>query len=91
VPLYEKEGNRFFVLTEDFVGKDEEEARHIGLGSMLVECIFLDMKYTGAVMQLAEEVPHRKAKVGTTPVAIVSGPLFEEVGDEVERPEASPA
>ena len=77
-PVYEKDGNRLIVVTKEFVGKDEEQAKHIGWGSMLVECILLGMKYTGDIITIDVEVPHISADLGGVPVAIVSGPVFDE-------------
>ena len=77
-PVYEKEGNRLIVVTEEFVGKDEEQAKHIGWGSMLVECILMEMKYTGDIINIDGEIPHIAANLGGVPVAILSGPAFDE-------------
>ena len=78
VPIFEKEGNKFFVLTEEFVGKDELEARQIALGAMLMECIICGMTYTKEVQEIdPENTPHVKAQLGPLPTAIISGPLFE--------------
>lgn len=77
-PVYEKEGNRLIVVTEEFVGNDEEQAKQIGWGSMLVECILLGMKYTGDIINIDGEIPHISANLGGVPVAIFSGPVFDE-------------
>jgi hypothetical protein len=79
VPIYEKNGNRFFVLTEDFVGTTEQEAREIGLGSMLVECIFWGMTYTKEILEMdTSHCPHVEATLGNVPVGVIAGPLFDE-------------
>ena len=77
-PVYEKDGNRLIVVTEEFVGKDEEQAKQIGWGSMLVECILMKMKYTGDIINIDGEIPHIAADLGGVPVAILSGPVFDE-------------
>ena len=77
-PVYEKNGNRLIIVTEEFVGKDEEQAKHIGWGSMLVECIILKMKYTGDIINIDGDLPHVAADLGGVPVAILSGPAFDE-------------
>ena len=78
VPIFEKEGNRFFILTEEFIGKDKLEATQIALGAMLVECIICGMTYTKEVQEIdPENTPHVKAQLGPLPTAIISGPLFE--------------
>ena len=77
-PVFEKDGNRLIVRTEEFVGKDEEQAKHIGWGAMLVECILLKMKYTGDIISIDGEIPHVAADLGSVPVAILSGPVFDE-------------
>ena len=77
-PVFEKDNNRLIVVTEGFVGKDEEQARHIGWGAMLVECILMGMKYTGDILNIDGEIPHISADLGGVPVAILSGPVFDE-------------
>jgi len=82
VPIFEKEGNRFFIPCEEFIGKDELEARQIGLGAMLVECILCGMTYTKEVEEIdPENTPHVTAKLGPLPTAIISGPLFDQVSE----------
>ncbi len=76
-PTYEKDGNEFIVLTESFVADNHEDAWKIGLGSMLVECILLGMKYKDVREIDRENFPHRKANVGGLPVAVFAGPLFD--------------
>ena len=78
VPIFEKEGNKFFILTEEFVGKDEVEARQIGIGAMFVECVICGMTYTNEVAEIdPKNTLHVAAKLGPLPTAIISGPLFE--------------
>jgi len=77
-PIFEKDNNRLIVVTEEFVGEDEEQARHIGWGSMLVECILMGMKYTGDILNIDGEIPHIAADLGGVPIAILSGPVFDE-------------
>ena len=78
VPIFEKDGNKFFVLSPEFVGKDKLEATQIALGAMLVECIICGMTYTKEVQEIdPENTPHVKAQLGPLPTAIISEPLFE--------------
>ena len=77
-PVFEKDGNRLIVRTEEFVGKDEEQARHIGWGAMLVECIILGMEYTGDIIDIESDILHVPCDLGGVPVAILSGPVFDE-------------
>lgn len=79
VPIFEKDGNRLFVLCEDFRADNEYDARKIGWGAMLVECVVLGMKFTYEVIELPKIIPNRKAELGGYPVAIISGPMFDEV------------
>ena len=76
-PIFEKDENRLIVTTPEFVGEDEEQAKRIGWGAMLVECVILNMEYTGEIFDLESEVPHIPANLGDVPVAILSGPLFD--------------
>lgn len=78
VPIFEKDGNRLFILYDDFRADNEYDARQIGWGAMLVECVVLGMKFTHDVMELLENIPNRKAELGGFPVAIISGPMFDE-------------
>lgn len=83
VPVFEKEGNRLFVCLEDFVGQTEDEALKIGYGAMLVEGILAGMKFTGKVKEIdPKETPHRKCEIIGMPVAIISGPLFNQAEGE---------
>ena len=86
VPIYEKDEDKFFIIAPDFVGKSSEEARQIGLGSMLVECILWGIDYTGEVREIdPDNIPHRKASLGTVgTVGVISGPLFDSAAGPVE-------
>jgi len=91
-PIYEKDGNELFLPIEGFFADDEETARRIGWGSMLVECVLMRMNYTGKILSFdPHNQPHVAAKVGGTPVAIIAGPLFESEcqmsdADETSKP-----
>jgi len=76
-PIYEKDGNELIVLSPDFRADNEETAKQIGLGSMLVECIVWGMKYLRVQGINRELFPHVKAQLNRCPVAIISGPLFD--------------
>lgn len=78
VPIFEKDGNRFFVNWKDFVGADEDEAWKIGLGAQLVEGILWGMRNTHKTLDVTEGVLHRKAWLNEVPISIISGPLFDE-------------
>lgn len=78
-PVFEKDGNEFIVCHTDFVADNEETAREIGLGAMLVECILLGMKSSGRVLAFdAKRLPHVPARLGFYDIAIVAGPAFDE-------------
>ena len=79
VPIFEtKDGNRLFVCLNDFVGTDEDDAWKIAVGASLVECILWGIRPTWKSVDVTEGIPHRKADLGGVPVAIISGPLFDE-------------
>ena len=79
VPVFEQDGNKFFVAHSDFVGSTEDEAMKIGYGATLAECIFMNMKFTFTVKEIdAENIPHVKANLGNCTVAVFEGPLFQE-------------
>jgi len=79
VPVFEKDGHELVVLTEDFAGKDAEEAHKIGWGGALVEGVILGMRFTTKVREVdVSNFPHRAAMLGGVPVALISGPLFDE-------------
>ena len=85
VPIFEKEGNKFFILTEEFIGKDKLEATQIGIGAMLVECIICGVTYISEVREIdPKNTPHLVAKLGPLPVAIISGPIFDEETIRIE-------
>ena len=83
VPIFEKDGNRLFVLAESFLGQDKEEARKIGWGASLVECVLMGMRFTGDVMSIDAPdgkfaIPHRRATLAGTTCCVIAGPLFDE-------------
>ena len=79
VPIFEKDGNKLFITTPDFIGTSETHADMIGLAASIVEGVLLDMKYIGTMEIEPDLTPHRKAHVGNVPIAIISGPMFDEV------------
>ncbi len=80
VPVFEKDKNKLFICTEEFIGKTKEEAMSIGWGASLVECTLLEMNFINETKDIdPKNTPHRKAAIGNMPVAIISGPLFEQV------------
>ena len=86
VPVFSKDSNQFFILTADFACDDKEAAYQTGLGAMLVECVLLGMEFTGKAIEIdTENMPHVKANLSKIPVAIISGPLFEENDKEDAR------
>lgn len=79
VPVFEQDGNQFFILTEEFLGQSEDEARKIAYGAMLVECIIMRMTFTKKVIEVPQKgIPHRKTDLLGVPVAIIAGPMFKE-------------
>lgn len=77
VPIFEKDGNKLFVASPDFVAETRDEAMNIGWGGSLVEGILLDMQFTNQVMEVdPKNIPHVAANIGNTPVAVISGPMF---------------
>jgi len=91
VPIFEKDGNRLFVLAESFLGQSEEEARQIGLGASLVECVLMGMRFTGDVMSIDAPdgkfaIPHRRATLAGTTCCVIEGPLFDEANDQAHVP-----
>lgn len=48
VPIFEKDGEEFFFLHDDWKTDNLAGANEIGLGSMFVECILWKMEFTEA-------------------------------------------
>lgn len=75
-PIFEKDQQRFLINARDFVGQDENEARHIGWGASLVECIMLGCKFTQDVLDLeqaeADQLQVTPASLGKCPIFILS-------------------
>jgi len=89
VPIFEKDGNRLFVLAKSFLGQSEEEARQIGWGASLVECVLMGMTFTGDVLTIDApdgkfSLPHRRVALAGTTCCIISGPLFDEANRELD-------
>ena len=90
VPIFEKDGNRLFVLAESFLGQSKEEARKIGWGASLVEAVLMGMKYTGDVMPIDAPdgkfaMPHIQATLAGTTCCVIEGPLFDEANVKADR------
>ena len=83
VPIFEKDGNRLFVLAESFLGQNEDEARQIGWGASLVEAVLMGITFTGDVMPIDApngtfQIPHVRATLAGTTCCVIGGPLFDE-------------
>lgn len=82
-PVYEKDGNEFIVLMNDFRADDEETAWQIAMGSMLVECVLWGCRYAKRIVSIdRSNFPHRNADLAGVPVAIITGPYFEEAAND---------
>ena len=78
-PVFEREGNRLIFLHESFVADTEEDAWKIGLGASLVECFLYGVKPTHESVAIVDgQIPHFPAHLGRMPVALLSGPMFDE-------------
>ncbi|HJZ13827.1 MAG TPA: hypothetical protein VJ521_16855 [Acidobacteriota bacterium] len=82
VPIFEKDGNAFFVLLKDWRADDEHGARMIGWGAMLVETVLWKAMFTKEVKEISAGIEHREADLAGFPVAIISGPLVEELKED---------
>jgi hypothetical protein len=90
VPVFEKDGNRLLLCPGRFWVELEEEALRIGYGSVLVECILLGMKFIGEVIEVdPNNTKHVRASIDNVPVAIISGPSFDQVGEHGDAPTES--
>lgn len=83
-PVYEKDNNKFIIITENFVGEDYEEAMKIGWGSILVECVFWNINFTNEAIEVdPKNFLHRTGTLrvfgDVLPVAFFEGPFFDEV------------
>ncbi len=79
VPIFKKDENELFICTEDFIGETHYDAMKIGWGTSLVEGVLLKMEFTNEVREIdPKNTPHVKANIMNMPVAVISGPLFEE-------------
>lgn len=78
-PVYLKDGNELIVLLKSWTAPEEEDAYKIALGSMLVECILYGMKFKEVRSIDVNNLRHYQTKLGDVPVAIISGPVFDQV------------
>lgn len=69
-PIYEKDGMEFLVAYDDFVGNSEREAREIGWGSMLLECILWECKFTNKIVPI-KGLKGREAELGINKIFIL--------------------
>ena len=78
VPIFIKDGNEFYVPVDDFAGKNETEAYHIGIGVTFVEGIIYGFKFTEKILKIdLRNTLMVEARIGSLPVCIVGGPIFE--------------
>ena len=92
VPIFEQDDNRFFFPHIDYSSDNESDAYKIGIGA-LFECILLNMKFTHEVMEIdLDNIPHVKADLVGNRIAIISGPLFDEIEENQDgaRPKKKP-
>lgn len=82
-PVFEKDGNRFIFLFEGTIGVDEEEAYKIGVGIAFVEGILTGSDPTWESVNV-DGLLNVEANLGSYPVAIIGGPLFDQVLNKKE-------
>lgn len=81
-PVFEREGNRFIVLSSDFISNTREGAWQIGLGASLVELFLWQAKNVHEQVRIVDgEIPHFPATLGATRIALLSGPMFDDCTD----------
>jgi len=91
VPIFEKDGNRLFILSKDFLGKDHHEARNIGLGASLVELPLLGLEFKGEILDLdvnnngKVSIKHAYGAIGHIKCCIISGPLYDRACDMKDK------
>lgn len=91
-PVFVKDGNEFIIPNYNFVAEDEDTAREIGLGAMLVECPLLGMTSARRVLAFEpERMPHVAGEIGPLPVAIIAGPAFDAAFAEGDARAAAPS
>ena len=79
-PIFEQDGNKFFISHVDFVADTEDDAFKIGFGAMFVEGIVFNFKFNSEVRKIdIEHTPHLRARLSNFNVAILEGPMFDEV------------
>lgn len=82
VPVFEQDGNKFFITHVDFAADTEDDAIQIGYGAMFVEGIVFNFKFNGEVREVdPDNTPHLRARLSNFNVSIIEGPMFDEVND----------
>ena len=82
VPIFEQDGNKFFIAHFDFAADTEDDAMKIGYGAMFVEGIVFNFKFNGEVREVdPDNTPHLRARLSNFNVSIIEGPMFDEVND----------
>ena len=84
-PIYEKDGKKFLIACRGFMGKDESEARDIGLGSMSVECVIMKCNYTKEICPIPENKDEGVLKVVGGTLGNVPVYLLVEAQDEQDK------
>jgi len=78
-PVFVKDENEFIIQYEDLVFSDESTAWKAGWGTSLVEGVLLGFVFTGRSVDVEQGLINRRSKLGGMPVAVIAGPLVDEV------------
>lgn len=78
-PVYEKDNNFFIIAHSDYIAKTKEDGYKIGVGTIPVECVLFNFKFTEKVLKVdtSEGLPHVAAKSGKTDILLIAGDLFD--------------
>jgi len=83
-PIFRKDGNELFIMDADYLSAYYRGAQRIALSEMFVEGVFLGMEFVRVQEIDIDNIPHVTATLSGVPVAIISGPIFDERDFEEE-------
>lgn len=88
VPVFDKEGNKVVFAYSGWVGKTEDEAWKIGVGS-IVEQVQYGVRFDKVLAIVDKQLEHFETKLGPATVFLIEGPEFNKLKeDEQIIPEA---
>jgi len=87
-PIFFKDGNLFVFVSTGFIADNEANAQIIGEMAGQGVASLIGANYTGVALEVTGYQRHVRGNLGSFPVAILSGPVFNQALMEEQRKNA---